>query len=320
MLRILYAAGNSYNSKIQLTRFLNSIDYKIKIAAFKNSSPKNINIDWTLDCLLNIYKPEYISLDNKNFEIYFEQIKSYSPDLIISDLEYFTSYIANVLDIPLWQCSSSLINYGIVNRDKYNVGLSKNYGHLLHSNPLENGRLLNILDNSDENFIYSHFGDLNNPPNLKKNYSWIRPYHSIGKKSLPCEHNIVAAISGNNKNIISWLRNHEDSVVFTRFHNEYYENPTVKDINNETEYFCNLKNSFIFACEGQTSFLADAFYNGKYSIVLPNFKDKECIINSVFSEHYKLSSSIHNLNELEVLEVKPKYNNVKFLHEKIEEL
>ena len=55
-IKILYAAGNTSNSKIQLSRFLKAIadkPYTIKVAAYKNSSP-SIHIDWTLDYLLNI--------------------------------------------------------------------------------------------------------------------------------------------------------------------------------------------------------------------------------------------------------------------------
>ena len=328
MLKILYAAANNENAKIQLDRFIKAMvgkPYTIKIAAYKKSSPLNLSIDWTLDCLLNIFKPDYVSLDNDNFSIYFEQIKYYAPDLIISDMEYFTSYIANVLNVTLWQCSSSLINWGIITSQKYNLGLFKTYSYLFNKNPLQSQRIINIVDNSNYNFVYSHLGDTEQPPTLKEGFNWIRPYHTVGKDSIPCRHNIIAASPDNNKDIIDLLKKYSDSIIFTDSCEESYTNVQLKKLEQQEEYFCNLKNSNLYICGGQTSFLADAFYNNKYSIVLTNFKDLECIMNSMFSDHLKLSTSIYNtkenLNKFMNQSVTYTYNDqIKFLHEWIEEL
>jgi hypothetical protein len=328
MLKILYAASNNENAKIQLSRFLAAIKdkpYTVKVAAYKKSSPQ-VNIDWTLDCLQNMFKPDLVSLDNDNFETYFEQVKYYAPDLIISDMEYFTSYIAGVLETTLWQCSSSLINFAVTDQEKYNLGLFKRYSFLLEkNNPLRTQRTVNIIDNSNYKFVYSHLGDCVTPPALKEGFEWIRPYHSIAKESVPCRHNLVAGMLRNNKNIFTLLRRYPDSVAFTEFNEEQHTNLSLKDIENQEEYFCNLKNSNLFICEGQTSFLADAFYNNKYSVVMPNFKDVECITNSIFSEHRKLSSNIYEFSEnIEEYLNRPiisNYNDrVQFLHERLDEL
>ena len=327
MLKILYAASNSENSKIQLSRFLTAIKdnpYIIKIAAYKQSSPRDVSIDWTLDSLKNIFKPELISLDNDNFITYYEQVKYFNPDLVISDLEYYTSYIANDLDIALWQCSSSLINYAVTNQDKSNVGFTTQYWYLLRKETRPQ-RIVNIIDNSNYNFVYSHFGDLNNPPSLKDNYEWIRPYHKIGKEYAPCRHNIVAGLLKSNKKIFYLLKKYPDSVAFSDFSDENYSNLLVKDISNFEEYTCNLSNSNLFVCEGQTSFLADAFYNNKYSVVMVNFKDTECVLNSLFSEKFQLSHTIYDSDEDLTPYIKVpilgNYNsNVKYLHERLEEI
>lgn len=328
MLKILYAASNNKNARIQLSRFLKAIHgkpYIIKIAAYKNSSPKNVSIDWTLDCLLNIFKPNHISLDNDNFDTYFDQIKYFNPDLIISDMEYFTSYAADALNITLWQCSSSLINQALTQQDKYHLGVSKKFSYLVNKIPLQVQRNINIVDNSNCRFVYSHLGDVDQPPILKNGFEWIRPYHSVGKISTPCQHNIVAGMVNNNKNIFGLLKKYADSIAFTEFHYEKYTNLCLKDIENQAEYFCNLKNSNLFVCEGQTSFLADAFYNNKYSIVWTNFQDLECVTNSIFSEYLKLSTSIYelfeDLNQFMNLTVNSNYNeNIQYLHERIEEI
>ena len=324
MLKILYAAANNENAKIQLARFISEMSDKscqIKIAAYRKSSP-NINIDWTLDCLMNIFKPEHISLDNENFITYYHQVKDYNPDLIISDLEYFTSYIANQLNIELWQCSSSLINFTLTQEQKYNLGLFKKYYYLFHKVPLNNQRILNMIDISTHNFIYSYLGDTKDPPRIYNNFEWIRPYHSIGKQSILCKHNIIAAMLHPNKKILDILNNYSDCVVFSEFCEEEYTNILLKDIYNHQEYTCNLHNSNLFMCEGSTSFLADAFYNGKFSIVLPNIHDTECVINSVFAEHAGISKTIYNGDEnLSSINnsIVSSCNNIQYLHERVME-
>lgn len=325
-MKILYAAGNNANAKIQLARFLKAMDTSkdhIKIAAYKQSSPQSINIDWTLDALLNIYKSELLSLDNDNLSIYYEQIKSFAPDIVISDLEYFTSYVASALDITLWQCSSSLINYALTKFEKYNLGLFKYHAYSLNRDPIHTQRTVNMIDNSYYNLIYSHYGDIDNSPKLQENFLWVRPYHQVAKDYIPCKHYIVAGLSSNNKYVLNILKKYEDSVAFMEFDQEHHKNVIVKDIGMEDEYFCNLKNSPIFVCQGQASFLADAFYNNKYSFIYPDYKDNESIINSHLSNNLNLGQ-IKSYDETlspSTIKITPMYNNsIKYLHELIKEI
>lgn len=325
ILKILYSASNNYNARIALARFLKAINpkHQIKIAAYIKSSPKNVNIDWTLNCLLNIYKPDVISLKNDNLNIYFEQVKAFAPDLIISDLEYFTSYIANVLNIKLWQCSSSLINYALTKKEKYNLGLFKHYSYLLNRDMQDTQRTINLIDNSDCNFVLSHYGDTINPPAISGSFEWIRPYHQVARPYIPCQHNIVASLHNSNKKIINVLKKQEDGVVFMESCAEKYPNLLVKDIGNEEEYYCNLGNSNLFVCQGQGSFLADAFYNKKFSLIYPDYDDTESVINSQLSQKFglgKIMTYEDNIKETSILDVLPENNNIKQLHQKIEEI
>lgn len=322
-MKILYAAYNNRNAKVQLTRFLKAMEgstHQIKVAAYIRSSPKHINIDWTLNCLLNLYTPEVISLDNDNLKIYFDQVKYYSPDLIISDLEYFTSYIAGVLNIPIWQCSSSLINYALEKSEKYNIGAFKYFAHAMNREIKNSQRTINLFTNSNGNFVYSHFGDTSKPPKLQSGFDWIRPYHQLGKAAKPCQHYIVAGLSNYNREVISWLQRYPDSVAFIEDGLETYRNILIKDIGNQEEYFCNLKNSPVFVCQGQASFLADAFYNGKYSWIYPDYQDSETLLNSCISRHLQLGQITTPLDDLPstLPLVLPSYNeSIKFLHERI---
>jgi len=226
------------------------------------------------------------------------------------------------LNIKLWQCSSSLINFALTKQYKYDLGAFTKYAYLFHRSPTQVQWLINIIDNSDLNFVYSHFADTANPPDLNPSFRWIRPYHQIGRKYTPCQHYAVAGTLYSNKNIIGLLSEYPDSIYFMENAHEQYDNPHIKSLSNQEEYFCNLANSPFFVCEGQTSFLADAFYNGKPATVWPNFNDTECVLNGLVSEKLGLSSCIYdNTEDLYHKEIAPIiHDNISFLHQEIESL
>jgi uncharacterized protein (TIGR00661 family) len=322
MFNIIYAASNSINSKIQLKRFIEAIKFEpiaVKVAAYKNFSP-DVQVDWTLDALLNSSRPDKIHFDNDNFRIYYEQIKYFNPDLIISDLEFFTSYAANLLNKPLWQCSSSLINFALSKKEKYSLGLFKKYSYIFNRESSLVQRTINLLDNSNCRFLYSHFGDLNNPPEIDEQYEWIRPYHTIGKSSINCKHNMVAVTLQSNKKFINKIKEHDDIVLFSEYIDEQYPNIQLKNIEDWSEYFCNLKNSTHFVCEGNASILADAFYNDKKAFLNLNYMDTDCIMNGEISNYLNLST---NFSEYDIgigprsIDCKNLKPSIKYLHEKI---
>ena len=323
MIKILYAASNNYNSKLQLSRFLEAVQdkpYQIKIAAYKDYSP-NIHIDWTLDAL---YSPTYkhdvnLKIKNETYHIYLDQIKSYNPDLVISDLDYFTSYIAIVLNLNLWQCSSSLINFAFTKKQKYNMTIFKQYSYIFSRCQKHVQRVVNTLDNSSHKLIYSHFGDSANPPDIQQEYTWIRPYHKIGKYSINCQHNIIVASLKNNKDIINKIKKYSDIVMFSEFYQEKYPNIFLKNLYDEQEYYCNLQNSKYFICEGQSTFLSDAFYNGKKPFVTYNYHDFESLMNSTISEKLKFSDNLDNYVESDRSFIPNINPNIQYLHEKIDQ-
>lgn len=322
-LKILYAAGNNTNGKVQLLRFLQSIQdkhYLIKIAAYKISSPKNVSIDYTLDCMFDFFNNDTVNIDNEYFQLYYQQIKIFKPDLIISDLEFFSSYLARVLNIPIWQCSSSLINYCIDQSGIWGVRSREKQVILNNTAEIENNK--NIIDCATDNYVYSHLGDLENRPTLKKQYQWVRPYHYIGENYTPCQHNVVGSIIYNNRKLFSFFKKINDAVVFTDFDTGKYKNITLKNINNNEEYICNLKNCNLYLCEGQTNLLADAYYNDKFPIIIPNFYDLECINNSLMAEKYKIGKILYREKDFETMtirNIKHQYrNDVHYLHEKLE--
>ncbi len=322
-LKILYAASNSIGSKIRLYRFLNAIkdkNYNIKIAAYIKSSP-NVSIDWTLDALLNIYDPKKICFDNNVLKIYMDQIKYFNPDLIISDLEVFTSYIANTLNIKCWQVSPLLLNKAIPHYVKYNIGLYKNYSSLSNSHWTSDTYMANLIVNSDRKLVYSYFCDTNYF-DLNNGYEWVRPYYLDGKKTKTSEHNMIAITPECNKKIISFAQSHSDSIIFSEKNTEKFNGVINKSYLDEQEYACNLSSSNVILHEGHTSFMADCFYNKKYPFMIPDFINSECTMNSLFADYFNIGKIINSKNlPSNEEQIDFTFNkNSMYLHQRIEQL
>lgn len=324
-MKILYAAANREGSLLQLFRFLLAIKDKlhtIKVAAYKKSTP-NVPIDWNLDALQNIFEPDHISFNNDNLRLYLSQVEYFNPDLIISDLEPFTSYVALLLNKKLWHVSPSLLYYATPHAEKIQLSIYKSYGYLFNKNIKMQQQIKNHIFNADKNFIYSHLGDTNLIPNIPTNFEWIRPFYTTGKDSKACQHNLVAGVIKNDKSTINFIKHYEDAVIFTPFLDETYRDVVLKDVYNLTEFGCNIKNCNLFVSVGHADFLADAYYNRKYVFILPNFKEPECIINALYAERFNLGKILYNRKALDFQPPKQTVNlnpNIKSLLEKIEEI
>lgn len=315
-MKILYAASNNYHSKIQLERFLLNVDkskFKIKISAYKNYLP-NYNVDWTLDCLNNINLKYYSFTENRYLDIYLDQVRKYNPDLIISDCELYSSYIASQTGIKLWHASNSLLNYAIHTAYKKYLNLYKNYSLFFN----EQEKVVNsLIDVAEKNYLYSHWGDFSEPPSIKENFNWIRPYYVKGAYSQPCQHNFVAVNPNNNPKIFDFLKDKNDCIIFTSNPEIKYQSLTIKNINYLDEYKCNMYNSNFFICDGTATYLADAYYNNKKIILIPEIENKDSMFN------YLLYNNIYNyLLENDILNHDEVVMNpeIKFLHQHLENL
>lgn len=294
-MKILYAAARRLGAIPQLNRILPALeDHTVKIAAY-TTGDCICPVDWTLDALLPILDPTIPRFDSHNFAIYCQQVEAFAPDLIISDLEPFTSLVAMELGIEIWQLSSILLIRGI--DEGYPLGIQKQYWATIEGRYDYRDWLNNVLFNADRKLIYSHFGDLGQLPTLKEGFEWVRPYHPIGKVSIPCQHNLIAISPNNDKILLEALKKYPDAVVFSNHPEEQYSNLLSKDLNNSTEYACNLRNAQLCVLDGQATYLADAFYNGQCPYIYPDFRDRESIINFAVSERLKTGSVIYDLTK-----------------------
>lgn len=314
-MRILYAAGNRLGSYYQLKRFLDSIaskKYTVKVAAYKKSLG-DLDADYTLDCLLNFTNPDGPPSFNGNYAYYRNEIKRFNPDLIISDLELYSSIIASELKIKLWQASPLNIYYALNSKTKQNVGIHKNYSHLIESNHKRSECLSDVLNYSDRKFVLSHLCDCENPPGLIEGFEWARPDFILGENV--DKYHYLVALARSNKKIINEFKN-KHAVLFSPYIFEKYDMMVVADIDSDA-YKNALENCKVFISDGTAVFLADAFYNQKYSISIPRYDDIETIVSSYMNEH----CGVGKIEAGPPMKVNIKINEkVKFVSEYLEEL
>jgi hypothetical protein len=224
--KILYAAGNRPGSFLQMQRFLQSVknqNHIIKLAAYK-SSMGNLFIDYTLDCLLNFTNTNSNISFNSNYNYYYNEIRRFAPNLIISDFEIYTSIIAIETNIKLWIASPVLLFYALNKKLKDEIGIYKNYSYLFNAKSTKKNYIRYLLHNSDKLFIISHLCDFNKRPELLPKYEWVRP-----EFILDCNHSIsdgtetlLADAFYNQKYCISRPKYDDIESIICSFANAYY--------------------------------------------------------------------------------------------------
>lgn len=316
-MKILYAAGNNFHSRVQLERFLKHVPSgcQLKVAAYKKSLPSS-GADWILDPLLFPKKDGHFQfLENRYLQVYMDQVKSFDPDLVISDFEIYTSYVASVLTKKLWHVSGRLFNFAIDFLFKKHINIHTYYKSL-YENHVVYSIINDVVASADKNYVYSHFCDIDEKLPLKNNFNWMRPYYQAGKKSEAARHTYVTVNYGSLDNISYLSDKIGDKVIFSN-DKQYYDGFILKNFSDLEEYSCNLGSCDYYVSDGTASFSADAFYNQRKSIVIQNYSSLESLFN------YMIHHQVYRyLVEDDVIlpSIITVDNEVKFLHERIEEL
>jgi hypothetical protein len=350
-MKILYSAGNRSGANSQLERILKHISpkHEIRIAAYLKSSTSIPHVDWLLDSLHNnlisLRGKKYIwelftygkttnkkrltttdkyldvpKLNYENSEIFINEVMDYFPDLIISDGEFVSGLIANLLNIRLWYCSPLHLLDGI------------NWGHKKYQNDLGYFSLLQqqrkllkyTFPKAEQYLVYSPFCGIMPRPFLKPGYKWVKPYHTL----LDCQQGDSSVAFINDDKRYNDLKN-----ILKQSSNKFQ---IFKDYNEDYKKALRKSNNFYF-CTGETSSVADAFYNKKLMLISPNLEDPESLINAILVRLYNAGNDFGKLEYMEkyalsTLENKlnRKYNDDyierfslkkhSYLHELIEEI
>lgn len=315
-MKVLYAAGPRLSARFQLERiyyYLSGLDnINLKIAAYKISSP-NINIDYTIDSIHHRFdKVKYN--DNENFQIYCDLLKNEKFDLIISDFCAYTSYAAVQLGIKIWQVSSLSLLFGLTPSSKGQMKLAQHSSRLYSKDKRMYELYKNMTYNSDRNYVYSHYCDIKDPPELQNNFYWIRPYFIESKES-KIKNDLFGYTFSNHNDILKVCKNASNSVLFANNPLELTSTFNVKPIDNYEDMSYNLCNSNIVIAEANSSILSDAYYNKKKTFISQNINDIESAIGTCINKYYNLSENLSNMNNSDL---NFNLNKNFFLHERIQ--
>lgn len=190
-------------------------------------SLNNEQADWNLDALLPFANQVKLFSLNDNYYQYIDDIKDFSPDLIISDLEIYTSLAALELHIPLWQVSPILLYYGLQeNRHKLNA----HYSFPILKDQARYNYINSIIKNADKRLIPSHLGDMIDAPSLKDNFEWVRP--SFEPPGNYCDGTAISLADFYFNNITPEFKiNYDDEEVLINYHLHQKYRDTWKQLN-----------------------------------------------------------------------------------------
>lgn len=341
-MKIVYSAGNRVGADHLISRLLAKQSNEIKIAAHLKSSNSLSHIDWTLDAIYNKYtgcdRAKLVDLfGHTNLPMMgFDQavqliqdINDFQPDLIICDYEPIMANIAKTLGVKLWYCSPVHLLDGI----------KWGQGQIRYSGLLDNTRkTLSKLPKPDRIFVNSPFGTIQDGPELKPGYEWVIP--ETRKLSLD-KYGTGMCVTNDSDRVseLSKILNCIPPFDLVLFSNHKY------DLSHLESYLISEKNNYWRAvggadwmfCTGETSFIADAAFNGVSRLcVAPDLSDPEALLNAILVQLYGLGDDVTQVEYLERYSVEAieesyskrfmkKYqcnadHGIKNLHEKIEEL
>ncbi len=307
-MKIVYSCSNRIGAGVQLTRFLRQIgdSHEVLIAGFRRPTESITHIDWTLDALRHRYSSKnkqeliklfgYHGLPDVGFDelsILLEEISEYNPDLVICDAEPIVANIAKVLDLRLWYCSPLHLLDGV----KWGPGQIKYRARLE-----KHKKLLAKLPTAERTFVYSPFGDIQPCPELKPGYEWMQPYHvhSDGAKS----GGVAIVKDGERVSILSKILNCVPPFDLTLFSRHKYDLSHLTSISMLDEVNRDIyrdivsRSSWVFTT-GETSFVADAVYNGAKVCIAPDLNDPETLLNAILIRHYGLGDDLAQVELME---------------------
>jgi hypothetical protein len=319
-MKILYAANDSVSSYLQLKRFLSAAppNTEIRVSGYRRSL-REINADYCLDAI--------IQNDDNHVNYYIEEVKIYSPDLIISDMDFLTSFAAVECGIPFWVVSSSMLYEAVDDIYRREAIPLYKYYRAIFKEKRETVKINYQIHNAERKLVYSHLGDIPMRPILREGFEWVRPYYvkAIENYESPT---FICNLYDSDKSIIKYVSQLSDVSLFSPLKFETYDGIDHYD-SNDPIYARKIANAYLFFCQGETSLIADAFYNRKYVFLFQDFNNMDSLINYVVADHYSYGQKVFSKKTLEpVLDLLDKKievdislnKQVKFLDEYIKEL
>lgn len=346
LMKILYSINKGFDSYLQLYRFLQYVPNSIEVrVAGYHSSLNDISADYTIDALFDFYgKIRTGTIFSRICQRFIDEIATYQPDLIINDLDFFTSYAAVELDIPYWLVSPFLFYFAASKALKDRLAVGQQYRYIL-SRQKNFHRYAFQMENAERRLITSYLGDVAMGPEPSLGFEWVRPYYvdtsQIGAlqnskfdgQTEPKSHpGFLGMFSRLDKPLVRQIQLLGGELEYPRIYSpnsfETFKGLEHRDIH-DLSYAEDLRRSYLCFNSGETSFVSDAFYSGKFSLAFPNLESAEAVVNSHAIEYFGIGEKLRTRMSYEQINtLASRYspftirwnNEVKQLHEYLEEL
>lgn len=179
-MKVLYAISDRPSAWLQASIVLSELSghHEVKLAGYKTLYPYIKNIDFNLSSLYSgkdyIGKKYNITLSPCNakfFDSYLGYVKSFSPDLIISDHEEYTLAAGHILKIKSWNVSPLNLIY-----HWFPVAMRYHYDFLLYYYKRKTLRYNRDFFWGDMNITYSPLCHMKIPMDWRlKKIIWVKP-------------------------------------------------------------------------------------------------------------------------------------------------
>ena len=281
-MKILYAANDNLESCLQLNRFLINFpwdQHTLKVAGYSGYDYL-IDIDFNLNFVKSFYSKVSVTLNTDNYNIFCSQLDRFEPDLIISDLDKFSSNYAILNNVKLWQYSSNLLQYCLPHYWHLKLRIANRYNYeQMYSY---------IINNSDKILLptlYDQFG-----LTLDNKVTLVNPLSFKGSEDKEIYNNCISLLENKRK----YLKLADSkSVVFTTNTFEFFNNFKLKHLYSDINYYNNIHNSKAYVCDLYDDLIFDGLLNNKTINTFMNSYDHNCHI------HYQILKKMGLVNLLD---------------------
>ncbi|OPY23271.1 MAG: hypothetical protein A4E27_01551 [Methanobacterium sp. PtaU1.Bin242] len=215
---------------------------------------------------------------NYNLHLMYNVAKTFKPDIIISDFEFYSNILSKILRIPL----ISLDNTHVITQCDSKV--SKEY---LSDSLIARSVVKSVLQRPRYYLINSFFfPPVKNPKNVKM-FPPILRGSILRLKPTQEEHILVYQSTDSNLKLIDLLAGLDDEFIIYGFHKEEKKGNLTFKCFNEDEFFEDLSSARAVITNGGFTLISEALYLGKPVFSIPVKKHFEQILNAVYLERLK---------------------------------
>ena len=250
---------------------------------------------------------KYIPQDlGHNLRLMYNVAKTFKPDIIISDFEFYSNLLSKILRIPL----VSLDNMHVITQCEIEVPEKYRSDRFRAASVVRS-----FIQRPRYSLITSYFfPPVKNPekvkmflPILRKKVLKLKP--TIG------DHIMVYQTSDSNQKLLELLKDIPDEFIIYGFHKEdKIENLTFKNFN-EDEFFDDLASARAVITNGGFGLISEALYLQKPILSVPVKKQFEQILNALYLEKLEYGEFHEDLNKEEIEKF---LSHLEYYHEKIQ--